>query len=206
MNVRMRLVALILMLTIPNLAVGGVWGSDYNITNIGKIQVRLMDDATDGCWTNIKEVKVYAEDKLEMIGADVMPFNNLLPVAGKENTFDRFVGVNAEVSDKEIDSRAVSILRGTITHVRDGDTFEVQGTPVRISALDCPENSTSSGQKATRFTKQFKGKQAVCELTGAKTYDRVVGYCSIEGKDFAQIMVDNKFCKFWPKYDVWNRY
>ena len=113
---------------------------------------------------------------------------------------------NAKASETRIDSRAVSILRGTITHVRDGDTFEVQGTPVRISALDCPENSTSSGQKTTRFTKQFKGKQAVCELTGSKTYDRVVGYCSIEGKDFAQIMVDNKFCKFWPKYDVWNRY
>ena len=113
---------------------------------------------------------------------------------------------NAKASEIRIDSRTVSILRGTITHVRDGDTFEVQGTPVRISALDCPENSTSSGQKATRFTKQFKGKQAVCELTGAKTYDRVFGYCSIEGKDFAQIMVDNKFCKFWPKYDVWNRY
>ena len=113
---------------------------------------------------------------------------------------------NAKASETRIDSRAVSILRGTITHVRDGDTFEVQGTPVRISALDCPENSTSSGQKATRFTKQFKGKQAVCELTGAKTYNRVVGYCAIEGKDFAQIMVDNKFCKFWPKYDVWNRY
>ena len=113
---------------------------------------------------------------------------------------------NAKASETTIDSRAVSILRGTITHVRDGDTFEVQGTPVRISALDCPENSTSSGQRATRFTRQFKGKQAVCELTGAKTYDRVVGYCSIEGKDFAQIMVENKFCKFWPKYDVWKRY
>ena len=121
-------------------------------------------------------------------------------------SIDRFVGVNAEVSDKKIDSRAVSVLRGAITHVRDGDTFEVSGIPVRISALDCPENSTSLGQKATRFAKQFKGKQAVCELTGAKTYDRVVGYCSIEGRDFAQIMVDNKFCKFWPKYDVWNRY
>jgi endonuclease YncB( thermonuclease family) len=121
-------------------------------------------------------------------------------------SIDRFVGVNAEVSDKEIDSRAVSVLRGAITHVRDGDTFEVSGKPVRISALDCPENSTSSGQKATQFTRQFKGKQAVCELTGAKTYDRVVGYCSIEGKDFAQIMVENKFCKFWPKYDVWKRY
>tara|TARA_B100000287_G_scaffold371599_1_gene369736 strand:- start:222 stop:635 length:414 start_codon:yes stop_codon:yes gene_type:complete len=119
---------------------------------------------------------------------------------------DKFAGVNAGASDKEIDGRAVSVLRGTITHVRDGDTFEVSGIPVRISALDCPENSTSLGQKATRFAKQFKGKQAVCELTGAKTYDRVVGYCSIEGKDFARIMVDNKFCKFWPKYDVWNRY
>ena len=119
---------------------------------------------------------------------------------------DEFWKRNAKASETSIVSPAVSILRGTITHVRDGDTFEVQGTPVRISALDCPENSTSSGQKATRFTKQFKGKQAVCELTGAKTYDRVVGYCSIEGKDFAQIMVDNKFCKFWPKYDVWNRY
>ena len=121
-------------------------------------------------------------------------------------SIDRFVQVNAEALDKEIDSRAVSVLRGAITHVRDGDTFEVSGTPVRISALDCPENSTSSGKKATRFARQFKGKQAVCELTGAKTYDRVVGYCSIEGKDFAQIMVENKFCKFWPKYDVWKRY
>ena len=119
---------------------------------------------------------------------------------------DKFAGINAEASVKEIDDRAVSVLRGTITHVRDGDTFEVEGTPVRISALNCPENSTSSGQKATRFTRQFKGKQAVCELTGAKTYDRVVGYCSIEGKDFAQKMVENKFCKFWPKYDVWKRY
>ena len=112
----------------------------------------------------------------------------------------------AEALGIEIDSRAVSVLRGTITHVRDGDTFEVLETPVRISALDCPENNTSAGQIATRFAKQFKGKQAICELTGAKTYDRIVGYCSIEGKDFAHLMVENKLCKFWPKYDVWNRY
>ena len=119
---------------------------------------------------------------------------------------DKFWNRNAKASETTIDSRDVSVLRGTITHVRDGDTFEVEGTPVRISALDCPENSTSLGQKATRFAKQFKGKQAVCELTGAMTYDRVVGYCLIEGKDFARIMVDNKFCMFWHKYDVWNRY
>jgi endonuclease YncB( thermonuclease family) len=98
------------------------------------------------------------------------------------------------------------ILEGRITHVRDGDTFEVNGVPVRISALDCPENSTSAGQKVTRFAKQFKGQTAVCELTGAKTYDRVVGYCSIEGKDFGKTMMDQTSCKLWAKYDVWNRY
>jgi len=122
------------------------------------------------------------------------------------NYIKSFNEVAAEASDIEIDSRAVSVLRGTITHVRDGDTFEVKGTPVRISALDCPENNTIIGQKATRFAKHFKGKEAICELTGAKSYDRVVGYCSIEDKDFAQTMVENKFCKFWFKYDVWNRY
>ena len=98
------------------------------------------------------------------------------------------------------------VLEGRITHVRDGDTFEVNGIPVRISALDCPENSTSAGQKVTRFAKQFKGKTAVCELTGAKTYDRVVGYCSIDGKDFGKTMMEETTCKLWAKYDVWNRY
>ena len=98
------------------------------------------------------------------------------------------------------------ILKGRITHVRDGDTFEVNGIPVSISALDCPENSTSAGQKVTRFAKQFKGQTAVCELTGAKTYDRVVGYCSIGGRDFGKTMMDQTSCKLWAKYDVWNRY
>ena len=97
-------------------------------------------------------------------------------------------------------------MKGTITHVRDGDTFEINGIPVRISALDCAENSTPKGKKITRFAKKFLGKQAVCELTGAKTYDRVVGYCSIEGKDFARTMMNETSCKLWAKYDVWDRY
>ena len=112
----------------------------------------------------------------------------------------------SEASDPKIDTRAVSVLKGTITHVRDGDTFEINGIPVRISALDCAENSTPEGKKITRFAKKFIGKQAVCELTGAKTYDRVVGYCSIEGKDFARTMMNETSCKFWAKYDVWDRY
>ena len=114
--------------------------------------------------------------------------------------------VCADASDLVIDHRAVSVLRGIITHVRDGDTFEVNGTPVRISALDCAENTTDEGKKITRFAKQFKGKEAICELTGATTYDRVVGYCSINGVDFGKMMMDETSCNLWAKYDVWDRY
>ena len=105
-----------------------------------------------------------------------------------------------------LDERAVTVLRGVITHVRDGDTIEINEIPVRISALDCPENTTSEGKSATRFAKRFQGKQAICELTGAKTYDREVGYCSINDKDFARTMVENTSCEYWCKYDVWGRY
>ena len=117
-----------------------------------------------------------------------------------------FRGEASEASDSKIDTRAVSVLKGTITHVRDGDTFEINGIPIRISALDCAENSTPEGKNITRFAKKFLGKQAVCELTGAKTYDRVVGYCSIAGKDFALTMMRETSCKLWAKYDVWDRY
>ena len=118
----------------------------------------------------------------------------------------RFGGNILEGPDLAIDHRAVSVLRGAITHVRDGDTFEVNGIPVRISALDCAENSTAEGKKITRFAKQFKGKETICELTGAKTYDRVVGYCSINGIDFGKMMMDETSCKLWAKYDIWNKY
>ena len=46
----------------------------------------------------------------------------------------------------------------------------------------------------------------ICELTGAKTYDRLVGYCSVNGLDFGQFMMKNSACKVWEKYDVWDRY
>ena len=99
-----------------------------------------------------------------------------------------------------------SILSGIITHVRDGDTFEVNGVPVRLAALDCPEKKIQEGDLVTAYAKQFKDQKAICELTGAKSYDRVVGYCSVNGQDFTKHMIENTSCKLWPKYDVWKRY
>jgi len=99
-----------------------------------------------------------------------------------------------------------TVLTGTVTHVRDGDTIEVNNVPIRLAALDCPERGTRDGDYASLIAKQFQGLQVTCELTGAKTYDRLVGYCSINGTDFGRYMMQNSACKVWEKYDVWNRY
>ena len=104
------------------------------------------------------------------------------------------------------ETKKPTFLRGKVTHVRDGDTIEVNGIAIRLSALDCPERGTQKGDTAARIAQQFQGSPATCELTGAKTYDRLVGYCSVDGKDFGAYMMNNSSCKVWEKYDVWDRY
>ncbi|MDA9855218.1 thermonuclease family protein [Paracoccaceae bacterium] len=99
-----------------------------------------------------------------------------------------------------------TLLEGQVTHVRDGDTIEVNGVAIRLSALDCPERGTRGGEHANRLAQQFLNTKAVCELTDAKTYERLVGYCSIENQDFGLFMMLNSACKLWKKYDVWGRY
>ena len=99
-----------------------------------------------------------------------------------------------------------SIIEGKITHVRDGDTLEIENIPIRLAALDCPENNTPEGRYATKIAKQFEGSQASCELTGVKSYDRFVGYCSINGEDYGEILISQSTCRVWKKYDVWKRY
>ena len=78
------------------------------------------------------------------------------------------------------------VISGTITHVRDGDTIEIDGIAIRLAALNCLENDTLKGKFATKVAKQFVGLQALCELTGAKTYDRLVGCCKFNGTDFGR--------------------
>ena len=104
------------------------------------------------------------------------------------------------------DTNNSTFLTGTVTNVRDGDTIEVGGIAVRLSALDCPENGTQEGDRATELAQKFRGTEARCELTGAKSYDRLVGYCDVEGADFGLYMMQNSSCKVWEKYDVWDRY
>ena len=70
------------------------------------------------------------------------------------------------------DPNKPTVLKGSITHVRDGDTIEVDGIAIRLLALNWLENGTQKGNHPTRLAKQFQGSTVQCELTGAKTYDR----------------------------------
>ena len=99
-----------------------------------------------------------------------------------------------------------TLLEGQVTHVRDGDTIEVNGIAIRLLALDCPERGTRDGEHANRLAQQFLKSKAVCELTGAKTCNRPVEYCNIENQGFALLMMLNSACKIWKKYDVEGRY
>ena len=98
------------------------------------------------------------------------------------------------------------VISGRITRVRDGDTFVVGNLPIRLAAVDCPENNTIAGQAASEFMSGYVGATAICELTGATTYDRSVGYCSIEGRDVGLMLFSNTECRIWERYDVWDRY
>jgi len=84
--------------------------------------------------------------------------------------------------------------------------MEVNNVPIRLSALNCPERGTQKGDNAARIAQQFLGSRARCELTGAKTYDQLVGYCKVNGTNFGAYMMNNSSGKVWEKYDVWDRY
>ncbi|WP_146136679.1 thermonuclease family protein [Aliiruegeria haliotis] len=90
-------------------------------------------------------------------------------------------------------------LSGRVSHVRDGDTIEVTGTPIRIAALDCAEKGTAQGNAATRRMKQLvSGKRLDCALTGRRSYDRWIGSCRLDdGRDIAAIMISEGACRRW---------
>ena len=71
-----------------------------------------------------------------------------------------------------------TVLTGTVTHVRDGDTIEVGKIPIRLNGVSAPELKQPLGQQSKAFMIDLVNeKQVRCELNGEKTYDRFVGIC-----------------------------
>ncbi len=90
-------------------------------------------------------------------------------------------------------------LSGRVTHVRDGDTIEVLGTPVRIANLDCAERGTPTGRKATARMRDLARRGPMhCRLEGRKSYDREVGVCSLsDGRDIGEVLIAERLCERW---------
>jgi len=103
------------------------------------------------------------------------------------------------VSREEGAELAGKRLSGPVTHVRDGDTFEISGVPVRIANLDCAELGTGAGQKAAkRLSDLAHNNRMSCDLTGRQSYDREVGTCQMaDGRDIGEVLISEGVCGQW---------
>lgn len=96
-------------------------------------------------------------------------------------------------------------LRGTITgpvtFVRDGDTIEVGGIPIRLNGLAAPEGDEPGGQTATQAMLELvEGRALRCELDGERTHDRCVGVCYLEDVDISAEMVRRGVARDCPRF------
>ncbi len=94
-----------------------------------------------------------------------------------------------------------TILTGTVTHVRDGDTIEVGKVPIRLNGVSAPELKEPLGPQSKQFMRNLvNGKHVRCELTGAKTYDRFVGTCYLDGEDIGIAVIAAGLALDCPRY------
>ena len=83
-----------------------------------------------------------------------------------------------------------TLLTGTVTYVRDGDTIEVGNIPIRLNGVSAPELKEPLGNQSKQFMKRLvEGRSVRCELDGTKTYDRYVGVCFLNGKDIGIFII-----------------
>jgi micrococcal nuclease len=92
-------------------------------------------------------------------------------------------------------------LSGTVTHVRDGDTIEVSGVPVRLNGVSAPEGRERYGAEATAFMRELvAGKDVRCILNGERSYDRVIGRCFLDGQDIGAAIIETGWARDCPRY------
>ena len=67
----MRAAVVALILLIGSSATAKVYDDKFDLKNVASIGVELVDNADGACWTNLKEAREYAEEKLRMRGAKI---------------------------------------------------------------------------------------------------------------------------------------
>jgi endonuclease YncB( thermonuclease family) len=99
-------------------------------------------------------------------------------------------------------SRLAALTISGPARVIDGDTVVVAGTRVRLKGVDAAELETTRGENARRVMVTLVTESLTCRLTGEKTYDREVGYCTTaDGTDINRAIIAKGAALACPRYD-----
>lgn len=92
-------------------------------------------------------------------------------------------------------------LTGNVTHVRDGDTIEVEGVAVRLNGVSAPEARQPFGPDATAYMKWLVlDREVTCELNGERNRDRLIGICFYRGIDIARLIIREGYALDCPRF------
>ncbi|WP_133066141.1 thermonuclease family protein [Mameliella alba] len=96
-----------------------------------------------------------------------------------------------------------NLVTGRVTHIRDGDTIEVSGIPIRLNGLNCEESGSDFGKLATAAMRDLvEGRHLTCRLNGDRTYDREVGRCVLDdGRDIGAVLIGQGVCARCARFD-----
>jgi endonuclease YncB( thermonuclease family) len=103
-------------------------------------------------------------------------------------------------------ARSEETIIGRVDHVRDGDTIEVRGVAIRLNGIDAPEmNALNGPQSRAAMIDIVDGRRVECDLTGSKTYDRMVGTCyladgPVVGADIGMMLIRQGYALDCARY------
>lgn len=88
----------------------------------------------------------------------------------------------------------------------DGDSFEIDGRPIRLFAIDAPEKGQPGADEARESLRQLSaGKSVTCSKIERDHYDRDVSLCSAGGVDLSLAQVRFGHAVVWCHYVRKNR-
>ncbi|MBA4131534.1 MAG: succinoglycan biosynthesis protein [Hyphomicrobium sp.] len=105
-----------------------------------------------------------------------------------------------------------SDVSGTATVV-DGDTLEIAGEKIRLEGIDAPESAQTCGrakggtwacgrEAADVLAKLVARRRVSCQNKGFDKYERMLGVCSVDGKEINAEMIRRGLAWAFVKYST----